>query len=100
MKFDVIAANPPYIPAARELPNSVSNYEPAGALFAGDDGLDVIRRIARSIRCHLTEGGQAWIECDSPSVEAASGLFTAQGLRAEIRNDQYDKPRVIVVSFP
>lgn len=100
MKFDVIAANPPYIPSGRILPPSVAQYEPAGALRAGADGLALIRRIADSVRCHLTEGGVAWIECDSPSAETASGLFIEQGFSAEIRTDQYGAPRVVVVSFP
>lgn len=97
MKFDVIASNPPYVPTGRALPLSVAGYEPANALLAGDDGLDVIRRIARFVRCHLTKGGQAWIECDRAHAAAARSLFIAQGLRAEIRTDQYGKPRVIFV---
>jgi methylase of polypeptide subunit release factors len=97
MKFDVIAANPPYIPALRTLPASVALYEPAHALYAGTDGLDVIRRIATFVRFHLMESGVAWVECDSPTAETARALFKAQGLNAEIRNDQYGVPRVIVV---
>lgn len=100
IRFDIIAANPPYIPAARELPASVANYEPALALFAGSDGLAVIRRIAMTLQKHLTEHGVAWIECDSSEIEAAQELFAAQGFSTEIRTDQYDKPRILVVSFP
>lgn len=98
IQFDVIAANPPYVPADRALPKSVADYEPALALLAGGDGLDVIRRIASSVRCHLAEGGQAWIECDRGHAEASRALFAEQGFAAEIRNDQYGKPRIIVVS--
>lgn len=100
MTFDVIAANPPYIPAGRILPASVADYEPARALFAGSDGLDLIRRIASSVRCHLTKRGEAWVEVDSPRAEEARALFTAEGLAAEIRTDQYDRQRILVVSFP
>jgi release factor glutamine methyltransferase len=95
MKFDIIAANPPYIPAGRVLETSVADYEPAQALYAGEDGLALIRRIAASVRCHLTEKGEAWIEVDSAHAEAARELFAAEGLRAEILTDQYGKPRVI-----
>ena len=100
VRFDVIAANPPYIPAGRELPQSVAGHEPARALFAGGDGLAVIRRIAEELPRRLAPGGAAWVECDSEHAEAARGLFAEQGFNAEIRNDQYDRPRVIVVSFP
>jgi len=97
MRFDVIAANPPYIPAGRELPASVANYEPAIALRAGADGLDIIRRIAASARRHLAENGVLWCECDSAHAAAACALFQEQGLGAEVRTDQYGVSRIIAV---
>lgn len=97
IQFAVIAANPPYIPNERTLPASVAEYEPALALFAGDDGLDLIRRIAVALPAHLKKGGVAWIECDRAHARAACALFSAQGLSAEIRTDQYGEPRVICV---
>ena len=97
MKFDVIAANPPYIPKDRELPASVADYEPVIALRSGPDGLDLIRRIASSVRCHLTDNGVLWLECDNSNIEAAETLFQEQGFNAEIRTDQYGTPRIIVV---
>ncbi|MBI4088664.1 peptide chain release factor N(5)-glutamine methyltransferase [Candidatus Kaiserbacteria bacterium] len=97
MKFDIIAANPPYIPASRTLPQSVADFEPALALMAGIDGLAIIRRIAAELPRHLTTGGTAWIECDSAHVEAAQKLFGARGLDAKIHNDQYDRPRFFVI---
>ncbi|MFA5942463.1 MAG: HemK family protein methyltransferase [Candidatus Paceibacterota bacterium] len=96
MKFDVIAANPPYVPCGRDLPASVTNYEPPLALYAGADGLDIIRRIAISVRCHLTESGVVWLECDSEHAETAQGLFASQNFTAELRADQYGQPRVII----
>jgi release factor glutamine methyltransferase len=100
MTFDIIAANPPYVPEGRELPKSVAHYEPALALLAGPDGLGVIRRIAEELPKRLSPGGVAWIECDREHAEAARALFAEQGFNAEIRTDQYGKPRVILVSFP
>ena len=100
MKFDVIAINPPYIPTDRELPRSVTDYEPAIALRSGDDGLDLIRRIAVALPKYLTKDGVAWIECDSAHASDACALFIAQGLSAMIRTDQYDRPRIVVVSYP
>lgn len=100
MRFDVIAANPPYIPSGRTLEPSVTDYEPALALFSGHDGLDLMRRIAVELPNRLTKSGRAWVECDSAHAPAARELFEAQGLSAEIRTDQYSVPRVVVVSFP
>ena len=98
MQFDVITANPPYVPAGRALPASVADYEPVLALLAGEDGLDVIRRIATELPNRLAPGGIAWIECDHAAAAAAAALFEAQGFRTEIRTDQYGKPRIVVVS--
>ena len=100
MQFDVIAVNPPYVPTDRILPMSVADYEPSLALLAGEDGLDCIRRIAKELPKRLTKNGSAWIECDREHAASACALFMEQGFSTEIRNDQYDKPRVIVVSFP
>jgi release factor glutamine methyltransferase len=100
MGFDLIAANPPYVPLDRELPASVAAYEPPHALFAGPDGLTVISLIAKELPHRLTQNGVAWIECDRGHAEAAQALFLNQGLQAQIRTDQYGMPRIIVVSFP
>lgn len=95
MAFDVIAANPPYIPEERTLEPSVSAFEPYEALFAGRDGLSVMRRIAAELPQRLTPAGVAWLECDSAHAEAAQELFAASGMQSEIANDQYGKPRLI-----
>ena len=43
--FDAVLANLPYVAEGSELAPEISRYEPASALFAGPDGLDVIRRL-------------------------------------------------------
>ncbi|HUR84138.1 MAG TPA: peptide chain release factor N(5)-glutamine methyltransferase [Solirubrobacteraceae bacterium] len=44
---DAVLSNPPYVADGERasLPPEVARHEPAGALFAGADGLDVIRRL-------------------------------------------------------
>jgi release factor glutamine methyltransferase len=44
-------ANLPYVAdgASGELAPEITRYEPAGALFAGPDGLEVIRRLVRML---------------------------------------------------
>jgi release factor glutamine methyltransferase len=47
--YDAVVANLPYVPSGVQLQPEIAEYEPAAALFAGLDGLDLIRRlIARS----------------------------------------------------
>jgi release factor glutamine methyltransferase len=43
--FDAVLANLPYVPSEAPVAPEIRCYEPAGALFAGPDGLDVIRRL-------------------------------------------------------
>lgn len=63
-EFDVIVSNPPYLAVARkdELPVHVREFEPATALFAGDDGLDLYRRLMEWAPQHLTADGHLLCE--------------------------------------
>jgi len=38
----LLVSNPPYIPEGSPLPPDVPDYEPASALFAGSDGMDIL----------------------------------------------------------
>lgn len=42
---DAVVSNPPYVEAAARLAPEIARHEPAGALFAGPDGLAVVRRL-------------------------------------------------------
>lgn len=62
-RVDAVVANPPYIPDGmipREV--EVRDHDPAVALFAGSDGLDVIRGITRTAALLLRPGGVLVIE--------------------------------------
>lgn len=43
--FDAVLANLPYVASGEALAPEIDRYEPPGALFAGPDGLAVIRRL-------------------------------------------------------
>jgi ribosomal protein L3 glutamine methyltransferase len=62
-RYDLILSNPPYVTAAAmaALPAEY-RHEPVLALAAGDDGLDVVRRILREAADHLTPEGFIAIE--------------------------------------
>ena len=62
-KFDLIISNPPYVTQAAmdELPQEY-RHEPSLALGAGDDGMDIMRRMMPALKEHLTENGLAVIE--------------------------------------
>ena len=62
-RYDLILGNPPYVTteAMEALPPEY-RHEPALALAAGADGLDVVRRILAEAREHLNPGGLLAIE--------------------------------------
>ena len=62
--FDVVLANPPYIPSAEiaGLAPEVRSFEPLAALDGGPDGLDAYRAILPGLRGLLDENGSAFLE--------------------------------------
>lgn len=73
-RYDLIISNPPYVTAESmsDLPAEY-RHEPALALAAGEDGLDIVRRILASAADYLTPDGILMIEVghNTALVEAA-----------------------------
>jgi ribosomal protein L3 glutamine methyltransferase len=73
-RYDVIVSNPPYVTAAgMQALSQEYRHEPALALAAGADGLDVVRRILRESKRRLRDGGVLIVEVGDgrEAVEAA-----------------------------
>ena len=73
-RFDLIVSNPPYV--TRESMDALPAeylHEPRMALAAGEDGMDVVRRIIAGARAHLTPDGVLAVEVghNRDLVEAA-----------------------------
>jgi ribosomal protein L3 glutamine methyltransferase len=64
--YDVIVSNPPYV-ARAEFESLPAEYghEPALGLVAGEDGLDIVRRILDGAKAHLRPGGILIVEVGS-----------------------------------
>lgn len=96
-KFDVIVSNPPYIPEGlRGCLQAEVEREPALALFAGDDGLDFYRRIAREAPAHLLPGGRLCIEIGDGQGDAVKALLLYEEFTdIQVLNDLNGLPRVV-----
>jgi release factor glutamine methyltransferase len=97
--FDLVVANPPYVPEVdREaLAPEVRDHEPSGALFAGPDGLDMIRRLVPSAAAALRPGGCLVIEIGYGQADEVVRLFQATERFSETRlvNDLQSIPRIV-----
>lgn len=88
--FDLIVSNPPYIPAPMlaGLTPEVRDFEPQGALAAGEDGLDAYRALLPDVARLLAPGGLAALELGQGQAAAVEALARAAGLApAGLRRD-------------
>jgi release factor glutamine methyltransferase len=75
---DLVISNPPYIPIGSWVPPEVGEYDPATALWAGQDGLDSIRVIERVARRLLRNGGLVAVEHGAPQGAAVYWVFAEE----------------------
>jgi release factor glutamine methyltransferase len=102
-QFEIIVSNPPYVPAADRatLDVEVRDYEPALALFAGDDGLEVYRRLIPATFRALTPGGFLALEIGFGQSPALAALLARSGFQQiEFLPDLQAIPRVACARRP
>lgn len=95
--FDIVASNPPYVGNSEEdkVQREVRKFEPRSAVFAGPEGLDVIRRLIPQAREALKPGGWLAMEIGF-SMEAKVRPLLAGWHELRSVPDLQGIPRVIV----
>jgi release factor glutamine methyltransferase len=96
-QFDLVVANPPYVPTIEResMAVEVRDHEPSLALFAGVDGLDIYRRLISAAPTVLVPGGFIALEIGYGQARAAEELLAAAGFtQIEFMPDLQDIPRV------
>ena len=93
--FDLILANPPYVESDAALDPTVRDHEPAGALFAGPDGLDDYRVLVPQLPALLADEGVALVEIGHTQADAVSAIAATAGLSATLHRDLAGRPRVL-----
>ena len=97
--FDVVLANPPYVPSGEidGLAPEVALFEPRLALDGGADGLSAYRDIAPDLARLLAPTGFAVVEVGQGQAEPVAAIFCASGLDVVARHrDLGDVERCLV----
>lgn len=96
--FDMVVANPPYLPSGiiADLPVEVERFEPRLALDGGPDGMRVLRRIIAEAPRFLRPGGWLLMEIGEEQAGALASRMAAEGFsRIGARRDLRDVERYI-----
>jgi release factor glutamine methyltransferase len=98
-RFNAVVSNPPYVSTgdAAEMQPEVRDFEPHSALFAGDDGLGVYRRLIPQAHAALTPGGLLAMEIGFGQREALAELLSGW---KDVRflDDYAGIPRVVLAT--
>jgi release factor glutamine methyltransferase len=98
--FDLVVSNPPYVPEAdrESLQPEVRDHEPALALFAGPDGLHIVRRLVQEAPARLRAGGSLIFEFGFGQADAVEQLISQSTAltMVDLRPDLQGIPRVAI----
>ena len=93
-RVDAVVSNPPYVEDGAPLAPEISRHEPPGALFAGADGLAVIRRLVEQVAASAARF--VALEVGMGQAGAVAGVLRAAGFpRIEVRADLAGIDRVV-----
>jgi release factor glutamine methyltransferase len=99
-RFDWIVCNPPYIKNVERdsLSPDVRDHEPEIALFAGEDGLAVIRRLISEAPQYLAPNGKLLFEIGATQAEPVLALIDAEPAYCtyELLKDYAKKDRLVL----
>jgi release factor glutamine methyltransferase len=91
----LVLCNPPYVPSGTPVPPEVADHDPRSAVFAGPDGLAVIRPVISTAARLLRPGGGVAIEHDDSHGEVVPALLRARAVLTDVRShpDLTGRPR-------
>ena len=93
--FDLVISNPPYVEQDAPLDRDVREYEPAGALFAGAEGLDAYRVLVPQLPGLLVHNGVAVLEIGHTQADAVAEIAAQSGFTALRHHDLAGRPRAL-----
>ena len=95
---DLVVANPPYVPEDAVLEPEVADHDPHLALFAGTDGLSVIKPMVSNVARWLRIGGAVGVEHDDSNGAEVAALFAGRRVFGDVveHPDLAGRPRFVV----
>lgn len=101
-RVDVLVANVPYVPteSIRLLPPEARIYEAFVALNGGEDGLDVMRRVAGEAARWLVPGGHVLVETSERQVPKTVEIFKSNGLTPQVATDLELDATIVIGTRP
>jgi release factor glutamine methyltransferase len=100
-RFDLIVCNPPYVSSAEfeKLEKNIKDYEPKSALLAGNNGLDVYRRIVEKVDQFLKPDAALMLEIGYAQGLPVKELLEQSGAFADVRieKDFHNNDRIMVI---
>ena len=101
--LDLVISNPPYVATTEaHIPDpEVLDHDPGIALWAGEDGLDVVRLVELAARRLLKPGGLVVVEHSDRQGASAPALFAQVGGWVEIADhrDYADRDRYVTARW-
>lgn len=93
----LVLCNPPYVPEGTTVPPEVADHDPHDAVFAGPDGLAVIRPVIALAARLLAIGGGMVVEHDDGHQDAVLDLLVARRVLTDVggHRDLADRPRFV-----
>ncbi len=96
--FDIIISNPPYIGDEEILMADVAQFEPAQALFAGEDGLRDYQTLIPALHKILTENGRIFFEIGQSQAQSITKIAQEHSYNVELKQDLAGLDRVLMLS--
>jgi release factor glutamine methyltransferase len=102
-QVDLVVSNPPYVATTEaHIPDpEVLDHDPGIALWAGEDGLDVVRLVEQAARRLLKPGGLVVVEHSDRQGRSAPALFEAAGGWTQVQDhrDAADRDRYVTARW-